>query len=101
MASGRGHGSMSLSMKFIRFFIVLLNLAFIVLGLILLALGVFVVKDPKLQQLRPLLNPDVADAYSQNLSNVEMLGIAVIAIGAVLIVIGFLGKSVCDRQHKT
>ena len=82
---------MSLSMKFIRFFIILLNLAFFVLGLILLAMGVFVVKDPKMQQLRPLLNPEVANLYSQNMSNVEILGIAVIAIGGVLIIIGFLG----------
>jgi len=91
MASGRGHGSMSLSMKFIRLLIVLFNLAFIVVGITLLAIGVFVVKDPKLQQLRPLLNPDITSAYSQSLSYIEIFAIAIIVIGGVLLSIGFLG----------
>ncbi|UJR25335.1 hypothetical protein I4U23_006685 [Adineta vaga] len=91
MASGHGHGSMSLSMKLIRFLIVLLNLTFILIGIILLAVGVFVVKDPKMQQLRPLLNPEITATYSQGLSSVEVFAIGIIAIGGVLLVIGFLG----------
>jgi hypothetical protein len=91
MASGHGHGSMSLSMKFIRLLIVLFNLAFVVVGITLLAIGIFVVKDPKLQQLRPLLNPDLTSAYSQSLSYIEIFAIAIIVIGGVLLVIGFLG----------
>ncbi|CAF1118414.1 unnamed protein product [Adineta ricciae] len=91
MASGRGRGSMSLGMKLIRFLIVLLNLAFIMVGLILLAIGVFVVRDPKMQQLRPLLNPDIAAQYSQGLSNIEIFAIGLIAVGGVLLLIGFLG----------
>ena len=92
MASGHGHGSMSISMKLIRLLIVLFNLAFIVVGAVLLGIGVYVVKDPKLQQLRPLLNPDLTASYSQSLSNLEIFAIAVIAVGGVLLVIGFLGK---------
>jgi hypothetical protein len=91
MASGHGHGSMSLSMKFIRLLIVLFNLAFIVVGILLLAIGFYVVKDPKLQQLRPLLNPDLTSAYSQSLSYIEIFAIVIIVIGGVLLVIGFLG----------
>jgi putative copper export protein len=92
MASGRGHGSMSLSMKLVRLLIVLFNLAFVVVGALLLAIGIFVMKDPKMQQLRPLLNPDLTSAYSQSFSNVEIFAIALIVIGGVLLAIGFLGK---------
>lgn len=92
MASGSGHGRMSLSMKLIRLLIVLFNLAFIVVGILLLAIGVYVVRDPKLQQLRPLLNPDVQSAYSQSFSYIEVFAIAIIVIGGVLLAIGFLGK---------
>jgi len=92
MASGHGHGSMSFSMKFIRLLIVLFNLAFVVVGIALLAIGAYVVKDPKLQQLRPLLNPDLTSEYSQSLSYIEIFAIAIIVVGGVLLVIGFLGK---------
>jgi hypothetical protein len=92
MASGHGHGRMSISMKFIRLLIVLFNLAFVLVGLALLAIGVYVVKDPKLQQLRPLLNPDITSTVSQSLSNIEIFAIGLIVIGGVLLVIGFLGK---------
>ena len=92
MASGRGHGRMSLSMKFIRLLIVLFNLTFVVVGLILLAIGVFVVKDPQMQQLRPLLNPEITSNYSQSFSNVETFAIAMVAIGGILLFIGFLGN---------
>jgi hypothetical protein len=91
MASGHGHGSMSLSMKVIRLLIILFNLAFVVIGITLLALGVYVVRDPKLQQLRPLLNPNLTSAYSQSLSYIEIFAIAIIVIGGVLLAIGFLG----------
>lgn len=92
MASGFGHGRMSLSMKLIRLLIVLFNLAFIILGILLLAIGVYVVRDPKLQQLRPLLNPDVQSAYAQSFSYIEVFAIAIIVIGGILLIIGFLGK---------
>jgi len=91
MASGQGHGGMSLSMKLIRLLIVLFNLAFCVIGTVLLGLGIYVVKDPKLQQLRPLLNPDLTATYSQSLSYIEIFAIAIIVLGGVLLGIGFLG----------
>jgi len=69
-------------------------LAFIVVGVILLAIGVYVVKDPKLQQLRPLLNPNLTSAYSQSLSYIEIFAIAIIVVGGVLLAIGFLGKKI-------
>ncbi|CAF0730332.1 unnamed protein product [Rotaria sp. Silwood1] len=91
MASGHGHGSMSLSMKFIRLLIVLFNLAFIVVGAVVLAIGIYVFKDPKMQQLGPLLNPEIVSSYSQSLSNFQVFAIAIIIIGGVLLTIGFLG----------
>jgi hypothetical protein len=97
MASGQGHGSMSISMKLMRLLIVLLNLVFVIIGVALLAIGIYVVKDPKMQQLRPLLNPDITAKYAQSLSNLEIFAIVVIAIGGILLVIGFLGM---NKQKK-
>jgi len=91
MASGQGHGSMSLSMKLIRLLIVILNMTFVIIGVALLVIGIYVVKDPKMQQLRPLLNPDLTSKYSQSLSNLEIFAIILIVIGGVLLAIGFLG----------
>ncbi len=91
MASGQGRGSMSLSMKLIRLLIMLLNVAFIVIGAVLLAIGIYAVRDPKIQQLRPFLNPDITSKYSQSLSNIEIFAIISIIIGGILLLIGFLG----------
>jgi len=91
MASGKARGSMSLSMKLIRLLIILFNLAFVVIGAVLLGIGIYAVKDPKMQQLRPLLNPDITSKYSQTLSNIEIFAIILIIIGGILLLIGFLG----------
>ncbi|CAF0853050.1 unnamed protein product [Rotaria sp. Silwood1] len=91
MASGLGHGSMSLSMKFIRLLIVLFNMAFIVAGVTLLVIGIYILKDPKMQQLRPLLNTDVIAKNSQNLSSIQIFAIVIIVIGGIILIIGFLG----------
>ncbi|CAF1047683.1 unnamed protein product [Rotaria sordida] len=91
MGSGVGHGSMSLSMKFIRFLIIILNMAFIVAGVTLLVIGIYVVKDPKMQQLRPLFNADLASKNSQSLSTIEIFAFALIAIGGIILIIGLLG----------
>lgn len=98
MACGQGHGGMSLSMKLIRLLIVLFNLAFVVAGAVLLGIGVYIVKDPQLQQLRPLLNPTLTSAYSQSLSYIEIFAIAIIVIGGVLLAIGFLGKKTIEAR---
>ena len=94
MASGHGQGGMSLSLKIVRLLIVLFNLAFVVAGIILLAIGIYVVRDPKLQQLRPLLNPNLTSAYSQSFSYIEIFAIAIIVLGGALLCIGFLGKTI-------
>ncbi|CAF1209218.1 unnamed protein product [Rotaria sordida] len=91
MASGQGHGNMSSGMKVIRFIIIVLNLAFIVVGIALLAIDIYVIRDPKIQQLHPLLNPDSATNQSKSLSNVAIFAITFMVIGGILIIIGFLG----------
>ncbi|CAF2063677.1 unnamed protein product [Rotaria magnacalcarata] len=91
MASGLGHGSMSFSMKFIRFLIVLLNVVFIVVGIALLVIGIYFVKNTKMQQLRPLFNADLATTDSQNLSTIEIVAFVFIGIGGIILLIGFLG----------
>jgi len=91
MALGHGKGAMSFSMKVIRLFIVLFNVAFFITGAVLLAVGSYIIKDPKLQQLRPLLNPDVTAKLEQGFSGIEVFAIAVIVIGSILLLIGFLG----------
>jgi hypothetical protein len=91
MASGQGRGSMSLSMKLIRLVIILFNIGFVVIGGILLAIGIYIVKDPKMQQLRPLLNPDMTSKYAPSLSNIEIFAIILFVIGGFLLLIGFLG----------
>jgi len=98
MASGQGRGSMSLSMKLIRLLIVLFNLVFVVIGSVLLAIGIYLIKDPKINQLRPLLNPDVTSKYSSSLSGIEIFAIALIVIGSILLLIGFLGTK--NKQKK-
>ena len=92
MASGHGHGSMSLSMKFIRLLIVCLNLTFVVIGAIVLAIGIYVMKDPKIQQLRPLLNPQLISAHSHRFSDFGAVAILLIVVGSILLILGFLGK---------
>lgn len=91
MALGHGHGSMSLSMKFIRLLIVLFNLAFVIIGIALLAIGIYVIKDPKMQQIGPLLNPEITATYSNSLSNIQVFAVCLIVIGSVTLLIGFLG----------
>jgi Ni,Fe-hydrogenase I cytochrome b subunit len=93
MASGQGHGSMSFSMKFIRLLIVLFNLAFIIIGVILFAIGIYVVKDPKMQQLRALIHPELTFKYSQGLETIEIFALVLIIISSILSSIGFLGKN--------
>lgn len=91
MASGKGQGGMSVSMKLIRLLIILFNLAFVVLGITLLAIGIYVMKDPKMQKIGSLLNPEITATYSQSLTNIQVFAVTLIVIGSVLLLIGFLG----------
>ncbi|CAF1188359.1 unnamed protein product [Didymodactylos carnosus] len=90
MAQGQGSGGMSLGMKFIRLIIFLFNIIFFLIGIVLLIIGIYVMADPKLQKLRPVLNIDYANVQ-QGLSYVEIFAIILIVIGGTLILIGFLG----------
>ncbi|CAF1290779.1 unnamed protein product [Rotaria sordida] len=48
-------------------------------------------EHPKMQQLGPLLNPEIMSSYSQSLTNFQVFAIAIIVIGSALLTIGFLG----------
>ena len=85
-------GKMSRGMKFCRLVLTLLNVSFIILGLILLVLGFLIVHNPVIQQLRPLLNPDVTWKYAQFFSTVEIFSIVLIIIGGLLFTLGFIGR---------
>lgn len=85
-------GKMSRGIKFCRLVLTLLNVSFIILGLILLVLGFLIVHNPIMQQLRPLLNPDVTWKYAQFFSNIEIFSIVLIIIGGLLFTLGFIGR---------
>lgn len=84
---------MSANMKFVRFFLLVLNLIFIIAGIIFLLMGIYVVNNTKMQQLRPLLTSDLPTKTADNLSNVEIFALTVILLGGILLVIGFLGHT--------
>jgi hypothetical protein len=92
MALDNGHGEVSRAIKLCRLLLTLLNISFIILGLILLVLGFFIVHDPTIQQLRPLLNPDVTWKYAQFFSNIEVFSMVLIIIGGLLFTLGFIGR---------
>lgn len=91
MAAGEGHGSMAIGMRVIQMITFAFNLIFVIIGAVFLGVGIYLVKDPKLQVLRPLLNPEIGTQTTKNLSNVETLGIGIIIFGSILLIIGFLG----------
>ncbi|CAF4423648.1 unnamed protein product, partial [Didymodactylos carnosus] len=97
MALGRGSGDMNLGMKFIRLLIIIFNIVFFLIGLILLIIGLYVYLNTKLQKFSPLINANTGtrnltqDQSEQSTSSVRKLGIALIAIGAILIVVALLG----------
>lgn len=92
MASGKGHGGMSLSMKLIRLTIMLFNMIFVIIGCALLVIGILIIKDPKIKELRPLLDPNLTSTSSSSLSTLEIFAIILIVIGGILLLIGFFGQ---------
>ena len=92
MAHGKGRGETSRRIKLCRLLLTLLNLSFVILGLIILILGFFIVHDSTIQQLHPLLNPDVTSKYAHFFSNVEIFSLVLIILGGLLFTLGFIGE---------
>ncbi|CAF1021183.1 unnamed protein product [Didymodactylos carnosus] len=92
MAKGEGSGGMSLGMKFIRLLIFLFNIVFFLIGVALLAIGIYVMVDPKLQTVGHTFNFDYTnDRIQQGLSYIQIFAVTLIVIGSFLVLVGFLG----------
>ncbi|CAF0893089.1 unnamed protein product [Didymodactylos carnosus] len=100
MAHGKGRGGMACCMKFGRFIMVTVNILFVLIGIALLALGIYVMVDPKFQKIKTLLPITGDPNVQQGLSYIEMIGIVVIVFGGVLLILGFLGCCGTIRQYK-
>lgn len=95
-----GHGGMSCGMKTLRFFMVLFNIIFLLIGLALLGFGIYVKVDPSLGKLKQVLPINGDPAVENNLSYLDAIAIAIIVLGCVLVVIGFLGCCGAMKQVK-
>lgn len=79
-------------MKFFRLFLSLLNFIFITVGIAGIVLAIYLLHDTELQQLRPLLHPDLNLNRGFQLSNIEILAIILIIIGGIVFILGFVGE---------
>ncbi|CAF3074538.1 unnamed protein product [Rotaria socialis] len=95
-----GHGGMSCGMKTVRLIMVLFNVVFFLIGVALLALGIYVMVDPKFQKLKEFLPLSTDPGIAKGLSYLEVIGIAIIVLGSVLLVVGFLGCCGAMKQVK-
>ncbi|CAF0753198.1 unnamed protein product [Adineta ricciae] len=95
-----GHGGMSCGMKTARCLMVLFNIVFFLIGAVLLALGIYVMVDPRFQKLKEILPLNTNAGLERGLSYLEMMAIVVIILGSVLLIIGFLGCCGAMKQVK-
>lgn len=79
-------------MKLFRLFLTLLNLIFIIAGIATLVIAIYMIHDGELQQLRPLLNPNIKPNDITFLSNFEILAIVLALIGGTLLTLGLIGE---------
>ncbi|CAF1304349.1 unnamed protein product [Rotaria sordida] len=95
-----GHGGMSCGMKTVRFIMVLFNIIFFLIGAALLALGIYVMVDPRFQKLKEFLPISTNPGIEKGLSYLEVMGIVIIILGSILLIIGFLGCCGAMKQVK-
>ncbi|CAF0947953.1 unnamed protein product [Rotaria sordida] len=95
-----GHGGMSCGMKTMRFIIVVFNLIFFLIGLALLALGIYVVVDPSLKKIKEILPINSNPGVEKGLSYLEVIAIVIIVLGSILLIMGFLGCCGAMKQVK-
>ncbi|CAF4179664.1 unnamed protein product, partial [Rotaria magnacalcarata] len=78
-----GHGGMSCGMKTVRLIMVLFNIVFFLIGAALLALGIYVMVDPRFQKLKEFLPLSTDPGITKGLSYLEIMGIVIIVLGSV------------------
>ncbi|CAF3469308.1 unnamed protein product [Rotaria sp. Silwood1] len=95
-----GHGGMSCGMKTMRFLIVVLNLIFFLIGLALLAVGIYIMVDPSLKKIKEIFPINSNPGIETGLSYLEVMAIVIIILGSILLIIGFLGCCGAVKQVK-
>lgn len=95
-----GHGGMSCGMKTVRCVMVLFNVLFFLIGAALLAVGIYVMVDPRFQKIKELLPISANPSLDKNLSYIEILAIVLLVLGSILLIIGFLGCCGAMKQVK-
>jgi len=79
---------------------VLFNILFFLIGALLLALGIYVMVDPRLQKIKEFVRIDSTPGIEKGLSYLEVLAIVLIVLGSILLIIGFLGCCGAMKQVK-
>lgn len=91
---GRGGSKLSGGAKCAKFSLILFNIVFFLLGIAILAVGIYVLVDPKFQHFKNIASYDVVDVAAKNgvnLSYIGYCGIAFCVFGGVMLLISFLG----------
>lgn len=92
MGSGGTH--LSGGAKCAKCSLILFNIIFFLLGIAILAVGIYVLVDPKFNHFKNIASVDVVDIASQNginLSYIGYCGIAFCVFGGVMLFISFMG----------
>jgi len=96
MASGAGAftNGLGCGARFVKFFLVFCNFIFFLLGLLIMAVGIYVLVDPKFSTFANLANVNVTVVAANNgvnLSYITKCGIAFCVFGGVMLIISFIG----------
>jgi len=94
MGSCCGDSNLSGGAKCVKFTLVFFNIIFFLLGILILAVGIFVLVDPKFSSFKNITSLDVISEAAKagvNLSFISYCGIAFCVFGGVMLLISFMG----------
>jgi len=89
-----GSSHLSSGAKFAKFSLIFFNIIFFLLGIAILAVGIYVLVDPKFKHFENIASLNVVDIAAKNgvnLSYIGYCGIAFCVFGGIMIFISFLG----------
>ena len=98
-----GGPKLSCGAKMIKVVLILFNFLFFLLGIAILAIGIYVLVDPSFKQIKNIANSDVIDLASKsgiNLTYIDKCGIAFCIFGGFMFAISFLGCCGAMRHIK-